>query len=88
MKTFLLALFLTLIPILCYAWDCEDQDSGDSIEIDKGQLVRRGNNIEFFDYGDNSYHSGDIEDIRKFGSTVEIEITDDETGKTRILEMD
>ena len=71
-----------------HGWDGYDHESGSYVEIDKGQLVRRGREIEFNDYGKGEYRYGDIESIHRYGSTIEIEVYDHESGEHRTFEMD
>lgn len=73
--------------INCYAWDGFDYDSSTFIEIEKGNLVREGSDIEFYDYSD-GYKTGTVDSITKIGSRLEIEITEDQTGSSRTFEMD
>lgn len=80
------ALFATVNS--CFAWDGYDYDQGSYVEIEKGNLVRQGREIEFYDYGSGEYRYGDVESINSYGSSVEVEIYDQETGEYRTFEMD
>lgn len=71
-----------------FAWDGYDSDSGSSVEIEKGNLVRRGRDIEYYDYGSGEYREGEVQSIRRHGRIVEVEIEDSETGETRTFDMD
>lgn len=71
-----------------YAWDGTDAESGQSVEIGKGNLVRSGRDIEIYDSGAGEYRDVTVESIRRFGSTVEVEVYDNESGKYRTLEME
>ena len=53
--------------------------TGSSVEVECGQLVRSGRTIEVYD-SDAGYKNYDVDSIRRFGNTVEIEATDTETG--------
>jgi hypothetical protein len=70
-----------------HAWDGYDLESGSDVEIESGNLVRPGREVEYFDHGAGEYRYGDVESIRRYGSTVEVEIYDHDTGDVRILEM-
>ena len=72
----------------CFAWDGYDYDNSASVEIDKGNLVRSGNDIEFYDHDAGAYHSATVEDIDRYGSSVEVEVYDHETGEHRTLTME
>jgi len=77
-----------LIPSLSYAWDGYDYEKGSYVEIDKGNLVRSGNDIEVYDYSDGEYKTMQVESINSYGSSVELEIYDYDSGEYRTLEMD
>jgi hypothetical protein len=82
------AVFLFLVSSAALAWDGYDADSGADVEIEKGNLVRRGQAIEFYDHDAGEYRSGSVDSIRSYGSHVEVEITDDENGESRTFEME
>lgn len=90
MKTTLIALTAALLSISlsAAAWDGVEAESGNDIEIETGNLVRSGESIEYYDYEEGEYKSVTVEDINRYGSTVEIEVTNDDTGETVILEME
>lgn len=85
--------FVLMIAVLCgssvaaNAWDGVDTSTGNQVEIESGELVRSGRTIEFYDWGSGAYRTGDVDDIRRSGSTVEIDIIDDE-GNSTTLEME
>ncbi len=70
------------------AWDGYDYDSSSYVKIDKGNLVRSGNDIEYYDYADGEYKNGEVQNIEDNGSSVDVEIIDQDTGETRTFEMD
>lgn len=70
------------------AWNGYDYESGNDIEIEKENLVRHGEEIEYYDYGTSEYHYGDVESINSNGSSTEIEIYDQESGEYRTFEME
>lgn len=51
----LLFIVAMLFATPCMAWDGYDYDKGNFIEIEKGNLVRRGRTIEIYDYDDGQY---------------------------------
>jgi hypothetical protein len=69
------------------AWDGTNTNTGASVEIEQGQLVRSGETIDVYDSNE-GYKSYDIDNITRYGSTVEIEATDSATGESTTLEMD
>ena len=73
-------------PVL--AWDGYDYETGQYVEVEDGNLVRPGEEIEIYDYQTGSYHDVEVQDINRTGSVVELEVYDYETGEYRYLEMD
>ena len=88
MKKTLLVVALILLPIGAMAWDGYDYDRGNYIEIDKGNLVRSGNDIEIYDYDTGDYKDVEVESINRSGGSVEIEAYDYDTGEYRTFDMD
>lgn len=84
----MLSILLRLVATPVLAWDGYDYEEGSYVEIEKGSLVRRGQDIEIFDYNDGSYHEATVESVHRSGRSVEVEILDHEMGETRTLEMD
>lgn len=88
MKFCLACLMLIVSGEVCLAWDGYDYQSGNYVEIPKGNLVRSGRDIEFYDSGSGEYRNLEVESIRRSGNSVIVEGIDSETGETRELEMD
>ena len=84
----LLAAIIAVYSSLTLAWDGYDYEEGSYVEIESGNLVRPGKEIEIYDYGDGEYHNVEVQTINRFGNTVEVEVYDYETGEIRFLEMD
>jgi hypothetical protein len=70
-----------------FAWEGYDSLNNTIVEIDKGNLVRKGETIEILDYSTGQYHSADVESVRQSGGTTEVEVFDYNTGDFRILDM-
>lgn len=70
------------------AWDGYDYDNGSNIEIDKGNLVRQGSDIEYYDYSSGEYRTGEVQSVERSGSSVEVEVQDSETGEIRTFDME
>ena len=83
-----LLISIMLISIKAIAWDGYDYDSGSDVEIEQGNLVRPGEEIEYYDYGSGEYRYGDVESINSYGSIVEVEVYDQETDEYRTFEME
>ena len=89
MRYKLLTIFsaIFLCSSYAHAWDGTDS-KGTPVEIEKGNLVRDGETIEYFDYGEGKYKTGTVQDISRYGSSVEVEVQDENTGETRTFDMD
>lgn len=79
---------LLLLPSLAGAWDGYDYESGSSVEIEKGNLVRPGNEIEIYDSATGEYRDVEVQSIRSSGSGAEVEVYDYDTGEYRTLDME
>jgi len=79
---------LTLVSNVSYAWDGTDATTGESVEIERGTLVRSGRDIEYINNDTGESKTANVEYIRRYGRTVEVEVTDNDTGRTRTLEME
>lgn len=84
----LIFLVVSFLATPVFAWDGFDYKEGSDIEIEKGNLVREGEEIEFFDYSKGEYRTGDVESIDRAGSSVEVEVYDDESGEYRTFDME
>jgi hypothetical protein len=92
MKTSVLKIYFLLVglglSLPTLAWDGYDYEQGGYVEIEKGQLVRPGRDIEIYDYKSGKYKDVEVESIRRYGGKVEVEVIDSQTGESRTLEMD
>ena len=79
--------FILFGNISAFAWDGTNSNTGSSVEIERGQLVRPGRTVEVYDSTE-GYKEYDVDSIRRSGRTVEIEATDSATGESSTLEMD
>lgn len=87
-RTALIALLLS-IHGAAFAWGGYDYENGNHVEVERGNLVRQGREIEVYDYGENSgYKNFEVESIKRRGSKVELEVRDTSTGEYRTFEMD
>jgi hypothetical protein len=71
-----------------FAWDGYDYERGAHIEIEKGNLVREGEDIEVYDYDGGSYRDVEVESIDRSGGSVEVEVYDRADGEYRTFEME
>lgn len=81
-------LILVFLATLAFSWEGYDWENNSYIEIEKGNLVRDGKNIEIYDYKDGSYKEVEVQNIDKIGNTIEVEIYDKDTKKYRTFEME
>ncbi len=87
-KNLLLTALLALTATSVQAWSGFDYDEGTYVDIEKGNLVRTGRDIEIYDYSKGEYRDVTVDAINGRGRSIEIEVTDNETGESRTLEMD
>ncbi len=89
MRTFLaVALLIGSSASGALAWDGVDSSTGNAVEIEKGNLVRRGETIELYDSATGDYRDVDVQSIQRNGNAVDVEVYDNESGEYRTLEMD
>jgi hypothetical protein len=67
-----------------YSWDGYNRDSSEFIEVEQGNLVRSGLDIEIYHWGDGAYHDEEVIDIYD----DELETYDYTTGEYHTYEMD
>ena len=84
----IIILLLLFFPQQALAWDGYDSETGDSVEIGKGNLVRPGQDIEIYDYGSGEYKDVTVEGIRDGLGTVEVEVYDYSKGEYKTYEME
>ena len=75
-------------PVLSSGWDGIDSEDGSDVEIESGNLVREGEDIEYYDWESGEYKDVEVESIERYGGTVEVEVYDYETGEYKTLEME
>ncbi|WP_286238006.1 DUF5334 family protein [Neptuniibacter halophilus] len=85
---YILAIAFAALSASVHSWDGYDYDSGSHVEIQDGNLVRSGETIEIYDYGDGSYKDVEVQSVQSYGSSVEIEVYDYDKGEYRTLDMD
>lgn len=84
----LLLIFIVCLSSPVLAWDGYDWDSGNYVEIESGNLVREGRDIEIYDWETNDYHDVEVIDMRDTYDGVELEVYDYDTGEYRYLDME
>ena len=82
----IITILMILCPALVYSWDGNDCDTGNYIEIDNPFSVKPGNDIEIYDYSDDSYHDVHVITTKQDGAMI-IKVFDYNTGDYRTSEM-
>lgn len=90
MKTniILCACFVLCFSSPVFAWDGYDYEKNSNIEIGDGNLVRSGNTIEIYDYGDGSYKDVEVESVYDTPGGVNVEVYDSDSDTYRTFEME
>jgi len=83
-----IALALLLISPCALSWDGYDYEKGAFVEIQKGNKVRAGEEIQVYDYDKGEFIEVEVQSIRRTGRSVTVEVIDNETGDDRTFEMD
>lgn len=81
MKKILIIFCFIISP--AFALDGYNYETGDYIEIDKGQLVRTGEEIEIYNYSTGEYEYKEVNNI--YNNTIET--YDYETGEYETFDM-
>lgn len=88
MFTMLQLLYFFLLSVcgspLLFSWSGYDYEKAEYIEIDKGNYVRKDEDIEVYHLGDGTYH---LEEVQDFHGD-ELETYDYHTGEFHYYEMD
>lgn len=87
-KIMLIIMILFAQAEFLYAWDGYDYDNDNFVEIEEGNLVRSGNDIEVYSYGSGEYHDVTVESITRYGNSVELEVYNWDTGSYETYEME
>jgi hypothetical protein len=87
-NTALLAALAFFVSIPAFSWEGYDYENGEYVEIEKGNLVREGEEIEYYDYEDGEYKYGEVQDVQSLGNGAEVEVYDYESGEYRTFEME
>jgi hypothetical protein len=84
----LYAFVLMLSPLAASAWSGYDSEKGAYVEIDEGNLVRAGQDIEVYDGNTGEYTNVEVQSVIGSGSGAQVEVYDSSTGEYRTLDMD
>ena len=88
MKKVFIILLLNCFMLPAFSWSGYEWETGKSIEIEKGNLVRSGKEIEVYDWDSGEYKNYEVESIRRNGSNVEVEVYDWDTNEYHTFDMD
>lgn len=84
MKRICFFLFFSFVSVALFGWDGYDYNAGEYVEIDKGNLVRKGKDIEVYHWKDGECRD---EEVQGFNGN-ELETYDYSTGEYNYYEMD
>jgi hypothetical protein len=84
----LVATMILILPGVATAWEGQESDTGDLIEIESGNLVRSGEGIEVYNYDEGTYDFYEVEQVNRYGGQVEIEVYDYKAGEYKTLIME
>ena len=70
------------------AWEGYDREKGEFVEIEEGNLVRAGEQIDVFNWSKGEYQQVVVEDVTDVGLSIEVEVYDPETGESTVYDMD
>jgi len=88
----LLCLGAILTLLLWYestlAWDGYDYETGTYVDIEAGQAVRVGKDVDLYDWETGEYTTVEVEAVHDRGGHTEVEVYDWESGEYRTLDMD
>ena len=84
----LLLALIILVPISASAWDGRLRGSGEYVEIDSGNMVREGETIEYYNRDTVETREAEVESVTDGVGVTVVELTDKESGETRVLEME
>lgn len=87
MKKLILALTIFASSTIS-AWEGFDYETSSYVEIESGQLVRTGRDIEVYNYSTGEYTEVEVQSMTNYGGKVEVEVYDYDTGEYSTLEMD
>ena len=87
MKKLIGIIFLFIISNAVSAWSGTDQD-GNWVEIESGNLVRSGEDIEYYDSDSGEYKYGTVESVNGNGFGAEVEVYDYDSGEYKYSDMD
>lgn len=73
-KRLLAAASIALLPLTGQAWENEEFESGDLVEIERGNLVPPGQEVEVYNWDEGKYEYHEVESRRRYGSEVEVEV--------------
>lgn len=88
MRVFVTVAVFAALVAPASAWEGADTETGGSVEIETGNLVRSGSDIEIYDADAGEYRDVTVESVTRSGSTVEVEVYDSESGEYRTFEME
>lgn len=87
MKKVFIVLLLSCFMLPAFSWSGYDWETNSYVDIGRGNLVRRGKEIEVFDYNTGEYKNYEVERVRNKGHRTDVEVYDWDTNEYRTFEM-
>jgi hypothetical protein len=78
---------LLAISPAALAWDGEDLQTGNSIQIDFPHRVKTDNVIQYYDTDTGIYHDAQVESMQRGEKGIEVEIYDYDTKRYKVLKL-
>ena len=88
MKKVFIALLLSCFMLPAFSWSGYDWETNSYVDIGKSNFVRRGKEIEVFDYNTGEYKNYEVESIRRNGNNIELEVYDWDNNDYRTFDME
>lgn len=87
---YLILILFLISPVLSYAWDGLDYETGNYIEIDDSDIssLAPGAIIQIYDNEDSDHHIVEVMTIVKTTDETNIEVYDQDTDEYRTFEME
>ena len=85
---FLLAIIFFFYNNNCFAWTGYDLNNNAEIEISSGNLVREGETIRFYDWGEDEDKSGEVKSVDYLFNRTRLEIYESISNEVRIFDME
>lgn len=87
MKLILVFIILTL-PLPAGAWDGKIRGTSEYVEIGRGQYVRNGEIIEYYNHDTGETHEAEVDSVDDGNGSTNVTVVDGDSGVKSVLEME